>query len=560
MKNVASLSGKNGVRRDLDKGITSLVKDGGKGTSVNFDLSNLDIVSLSHPEGDLPKSGHVQFLTDNISNSRKASRTQIRSCSCEDTTYTKRGTTRKISGSEEIHSEVSEGRNSNVDNEEKTEDASPEDEVTCMKIAHKKCWSTGRSYSFDSQNSRSTAAVQRSHSLCKETTSPKHRLDSSPRFRERNSIHRVNQKDSQSLLAAYRESTITTSATSTAPTPCIVNNKPSSSSRKNSGTGLSVHFADSVIVSSKPKIKYASSKNVHTKSSVSKTSSRYNIDHKTDHAHKEQTKTYLQETDCNLCSSKKTKRCEEKCLTTPTRDAAHSMTTKRDGDECCDITKNLPAATPNETGDCSDERLLNQHTYFNKSLNGDKFEYSNLTNHGSSKSVNSVYLKRSDQSKRTFPQGWVSEDLDLLLTSPLLLSSSSSSEEPWPTIASDLSSSASSTPLSQMSPPKRSSSSLKTERRVTEDLDYTSTSDLAQKDGSSSHSPSAPLLGKRSDAALSDMKPSSAFTLTKRPEFDGPPFSHRSVASATKKQTIAASYQLEHCWFCGRPMLPFDLR
>ncbi|KAK3790388.1 hypothetical protein RRG08_014857, partial [Elysia crispata] len=38
------------------------------------------------------------------------------------------------------------------------------------------------------------------------------------------------------------------------------------------------------------------------------------------------------------------------------------------------------------------------------------------------------------------------------------------------------------------------------------------------------------------------------------------PDSRGSLASLIKKESIAASYQLEYCWFCGRPMPPFGAR
>ena len=52
------------------------------------------------------------------------------------------------------------------------------------------------------------------------------------------------------------------------------------------------------------------------------------------------------------------------------------------------------------------------------------------------------------------------------------------------------------------------------------------------------------------------VSPSSSPSLSSKTASD----SRGSLASLIKKESIAASYQLEYCWFCGRPMPPFGAR
>lgn len=602
-KNVALLTGKNGVCLTLNGGIPSHFRDE-KVAVANYDLSHLDVVP-STLKASSPKTGHVHFVPEKIQDSPVATGTTRiqngKSHGCLDYGLSQADGCGVGAGCVFASTAVNQDNSSSESG--KGDDQSMAVDAFTATPTRRKCPAAGRSNSFNAQSSPSVVSVQRSHSMSKEDTRSFQPADRDIQ------ILSSGEKGQGALIQRDQRSLSSTSAA----TPClVVGHKPPAGTRKDYNLGLSVHFADSVASSPKSRDKYSSVKSFESNSPLLRkdlkmsplycdTSQKLyiNTSKQTSNLERDDKRSDIigSHASSSLYPSKNTfslhyahgdspedfrhKRYKDTQTSTSNGEYRHHTPTKH------------PAlSTSNGNNQPPGSNIAGAHQYFDQSRMDVKPGAPHLSALGISTS--STSLKLLDQLKHDPHHNGASGASSLTPSSSMSSSSSLSKETtppnlhdfstPSPTSLSKLPrhglnsddlpltplSSAPSSSSSSATPsrynPRRSSACLRSDCVFGNRLDYIATSNLTEKDNLAQHPASPSSLGRHINTALSSyLAPASSLSLAKKYDLDSLPFSDLkhlddSLASLIKKESIAASYQLEYCWFCGRPMPPFGTR
>lgn len=605
-KAVTLLPGKNGVCRNLNGGISSHFKDGENSTLANYDLNFLDVVP-STVKSNSPKNSSVHFSPEKKEESSAApknagvngsshqhagcgqSKGQVGSSFANGDRH---GFIAPASGQTRISSDSLKGL-----------EHSEASEILALRSG-KRCPAAGRSNSFNVQSNPSPTPVQRSHSVSREDARPFRDIDNTSlgaRLGETNGGASFLKSRDHRFFSAEPSATATSGVSTSACLPA--SHRPSAGAKKDSGMGLSVHFADSVLGSPKLRDKASSVRTFEMGSPLLKkefrplycdTNQKIYINTIKHSSHFERDEKRLDMMDPVSNSSLYPMK---NCL--PSHDSREDLrlrhykdshTSPSDGEFGHHTPSKIPTSTSNGHGGGS----KGLHVYFDHPSTDVKFGTSNSTSLGSNSSLTSTSLKLLDQLKHDHHNNGVTSSLSLTPSSSLSSSSSLSKEITPPNLYDYSCSSPSSitkhsryglnsedvqlsslssapAPLSVSTPSskfnsRRSSACLRSDCVFQSRLDYISDADIALKDSLTRHPASPSTLMKHRPVILPpSLGSGNSLALARKYEADLLPFTDdkefgENLASLIKKESIAASYQLEYCWFCGRPMPPFGSR
>ncbi|KAH9514873.1 hypothetical protein Btru_021209 [Bulinus truncatus] len=582
-KSAALLQGKNGICPALNGGVASHIKVEENSTSANYDLNNLDIVPSIHVPS--PKPNHVHFLPEKRSDvsSPKWGRAGTKNSITP-------GLSANASSSEDGGTRVAlSQRPTGAGNESFKKNGGP----ALEKTAGKKCLPAARSNSFAAPKTQQPPQVLRSHSVSKETEGSQTSADlvnSSSRVK-RTPDREIGRQNGPLTSNSIHTTGVTGGLTNTSSptTPCIGGNpKTPSGSRKELGTGLSVHFADPVLKSPLKKDRLdLSSRYIEPTPPVNKkelkdragprpeVSSKIYIDtRKQNYTDADTRRTdVLDSPSASLYSFKlNNSNCGSPGSSDELRFQRYKDTISNSGSDF----RHYPSPPGNNPGNFSRtsvQRYLDQsgnHFPQIENLTSaslkllDQLKYESLHNGSSVLSPSSSLSSTSSLSKDAAASPGL---YDFPSSSPTSFPKSSrhhavSSSEDFssPGIPSGSSSSSSSTTPSNN---RRSSACLRSDCIQTNRMDYlSSSSSLNQSDNLPSLSSSPGSAGKHRDPGLANyleplMPSAKRFEMGSSHLSQGGKHLDSSLASLIKKESIAASYQLEYCWFCGRPMPPF---
>ncbi|KAK6963507.1 serine-rich adhesin for platelets [Biomphalaria glabrata] len=574
------VQGKNGICANLNGGISSHIKGEEKSS---FDLTNLDIVPATLAS---PKPNHVHFLPERRSDvsSPKWNRGPLKnsitpgsnanSGSAEDGgSHHKMATVRQFSGvtehskkgGEQEAPELSEGR---------------------------KCAPAARSNSFVAPKTQHAPQVLRSHSVTKDSACYQEPIGT-PRLKKSSSGELCKQ-NGLSFITTTAHSTGSSTATTSNSSSALCkagNQKTPSGSRKELSPGLSVHFAEPILNNNVKKDKpELAGRHVEPMSPLAKkefkerllandTPSKIYIDtRKQNYSDNEPRRADLLDSPSaslysyKLHSNNTSPSSGDELRLKRFKDAPSSRFTE--SNTASNDFRHYPTQSSNNSSNSSRsslQRYLDQagnifppgDTFTSASLKLlDQLKYESLHNGNSVLSPSSSLSSSSSLCKDAASPGFY----DFSPSSPSSFPKSLrqhgylSEDMSSPGVASGSSSSSSSTTPNI----RRSSACLRSDCVLGNRSDYLSSSSLGQCDNVASVSSSPGSISKyRDPGSSSSLEPLIPSALNRRFDFGGAHLTHgskhldSSLASLIKKESIAASYQLEYCWFCGRPMPPF---
>lgn len=561
-KTSALLPGKNGLCANLNGGISSHIK----AETTNYDLSNLDVVPLNVKAAS-PKANHVHFLPDRqldlplaspgkARKSSPTSQTGVKSCSDGGGV---------VSASNRING-----------NDNKSTPASH------------KLQAVTRSQSLNCQTSSPHPPMQRSQSINKDDPPRSHPADLALNVPSDGgkSPSSMKSRSLASYISTATTTTITTSTTATS--PClVVNHKPPSGTRKETTSGLSVHFADPVLSSPVKRDRHESPGRPpegvkKDKAFYSETLTKIYIDATRYPPCSEHDTRPVNSTDPSSTPSNNLKNGSGSLLGS-SEDFRYKRYKEPTSGYSPDLrhythaqhTPNGPSQSPNLAYSKTPPRYYdkpindfkNYPTSFLSSFSStslkllDQLKFESLHNGSQSLTPSSSLSSSSSLGKEAPP----SSLYDFGAGSPSAYPKSSRhhvlniDDFPLSPLPSGSSSSSSSTATPSKTG-RRSSACLRSDCVLGNRLDYISTSGLSP---SENHTPSA----SSTPSSSSNLDLNSYLEPYSPPskKYEPPHLSssrnlEASLAALIKKESIAASYQLEYCWFCGRPMPPLGTR